>query len=41
MSPHGRPKGESLRPQAEGTPMSTPGRSQVLIPERIARRVVQ
>jgi 16S rRNA (guanine527-N7)-methyltransferase len=26
MSPPGRPKGESLRPQAEGTPVSPPGR---------------
>ena len=26
MSPHGRPKGESLRPEAEGTPVSPHGR---------------
>jgi hypothetical protein len=26
MSPPGRPKGESLRPQAEGSPVSPPGR---------------
>jgi 16S rRNA (guanine527-N7)-methyltransferase len=26
MSPPGRPKGESLRPEAEGSPVSPPGR---------------
>jgi hypothetical protein len=41
MSPPGRPKGEFPRRQAEGTPVSAPGRSQALIPERAARRVVQ
>jgi hypothetical protein len=41
MSPPGRPKGESLTAKPEGTPVSAPGRSQALIPERLARRVVQ
>jgi len=41
MSPPGRPKDKSLRPQAEGTPGSTPGRSQALIPDRTGRRVFQ
>ena len=26
MSPHGRPKGESMRPQAESSPVSPHGR---------------
>jgi hypothetical protein len=38
MSTPGRPKGEFLRPQAEGSTMSTPGRSQALTPARAARR---
>jgi hypothetical protein len=37
MSSPGRPKGESLKPQAEGPPVNAPGRSQALIPERAAR----
>jgi hypothetical protein len=41
MSPQGRPKGEYRRAQPEGTPVSAPGRSQALIPERAARREVQ
>ncbi len=41
MSAPGRPKGESLRPQAEGIPLSAPGRYQALIPERAARREFQ
>jgi hypothetical protein len=41
MSAPGRPKGEFLTAQPEGTPVSAPGRSQALIPERAARRVLQ
>ena len=41
MSPPGRPKGEYRRALPEGTPVSALGRSQALIPERTARRVVQ
>ncbi len=41
MSTQGRPKGEYRKAQPEGTPVSTPGRSQVRIPERAARRLVQ
>jgi hypothetical protein len=38
MSPPGRPKGESLSAQREGSPVSAHGRSEALIPERAARR---
>jgi hypothetical protein len=41
MSPPGRPKGEYRSAKHEGTPVSAPGRSKALIPERVARRVVQ
>ena len=41
MSPPGRPKGESLSGQREGSPVSAPGRPEALIPQRVARRVVQ
>ena len=41
MSPPGRPKGEYRSAKHEGTPVSVPGRSQALIPQRAARRVVQ
>jgi hypothetical protein len=41
MSPPGRPKGEYRRAQPEGTPVTAPGRSQALIPERAAQRVVK
>ncbi len=41
MSPPGRPKGEFRSAQHEGTPVSAPGRSQALIPECEALRVVQ
>ena len=41
MSPPGRPKGEYRSAQHGGCLMSAPGRSQALIPERTARRVVQ
>jgi hypothetical protein len=41
MSAPGRPKGEYRRAKPEGTPMSAPGRSEALIPERAARRVFQ
>jgi hypothetical protein len=40
MSAPGRPKREYRSAQHEGTPMSAPGRSQALIPQRAARRVV-
>ena len=36
----GRPKGEFRSAKHEGTRVSRPGRSQVLIPERNARRAV-
>jgi len=39
MSPSGRPKGESLSAQREGSPLSVHGRSETLIPQRVARRV--
>jgi 16S rRNA (guanine527-N7)-methyltransferase len=45
MSPPGRPKGESLSAQREGSPVSPPGRpkgeSRALMPERKARGAVQ
>ncbi len=41
MSAPGRPKDEFRSAQHEGTSVSAPGRSQALIPERMARRVVQ
>ena len=41
MSPPGRPKAEYRSAQHEVTPLSAPGRSEALIPERVARRVVQ
>jgi hypothetical protein len=37
MSAPDRPKGEYRRAEPEGTPVSAPGRSQALIPERAAR----
>jgi len=40
MSTSGRPKGESLSAQREGSPVSAPGRPEALIPTRAARRVV-
>ena len=41
MSPPGRPKGEYRSAKHEGTPVSPHGRYKALIPERVARRVVQ
>jgi hypothetical protein len=41
MSLPGRPKGELRSAQHEGTPVSAPGRSRALIPERAVRRAVQ
>jgi len=41
MSPPGRPKGESLSAQREGSPVSAHGRSEALILQRAARKVVQ
>jgi hypothetical protein len=41
MSPPGRPKGEFRSAQHEGTPVSAPGRFQVLMPEHAVRRVVE
>jgi hypothetical protein len=40
MRTPGRPKGDSLREQREGSPVSAPGRPEALIPTRAARRVV-
>ena len=39
MSPPGRPKEDSLSAQHEGRPLSAPGRSDALTPQRAARRV--
>jgi len=41
MSAPGRPKRESFERQREGSPVSAPGRSEALIPQRAARRLVQ
>jgi len=41
MSPTGRAKGEYRSAQHEGTPMSARGRSQALIPEWAARRLLR
>ena len=41
MSPPGRPKGEFCSAQHVGIPVSPTGRSQALIPERAARRIVK
>jgi len=41
MSAPGRPKREFLSAQREGNPVSAHGRSEALIPQRAARRVVQ
>jgi hypothetical protein len=38
MSPPGRPKGESLSAQREGSEMSAPGRSEALMTERASAR---
>ena len=41
MSVPGRPKREYRRAEREGTPVSAHGRSEALILERAARRVLQ
>jgi len=41
MNPTGRPKGESLSAQREGSPVTAHGRSEALIPQRAARRQAQ